>query len=51
MSYYPPYSGAPGYPPQQPSYPPQQQYPYACLSLCSIEKVPDNLTMFLIADK
>ncbi|KAJ5385132.1 hypothetical protein N7517_003043 [Penicillium concentricum] len=27
MSYYPPYSGAPGYPPQQPSYPPQQQYP------------------------
>jgi hypothetical protein len=28
MSYYPPYSGAPGYPPPQPSYPPQQ-YPYA----------------------
>lgn len=28
MSYYPPYSGAPGYPPQQPSYPPQQ-YAYA----------------------
>ncbi|KAJ5208344.1 hypothetical protein N7449_002723 [Penicillium cf. viridicatum] len=27
MSYYPPYSGASGYPPQQPSYPPQQQYP------------------------
>ncbi|KAK9854730.1 hypothetical protein MYU51_003999 [Penicillium brevicompactum] len=27
MSYYPPYSGAPGYPPQQPSYPPQQYPP------------------------
>ncbi|OJZ84051.1 hypothetical protein ASPFODRAFT_49548 [Aspergillus luchuensis CBS 106.47] len=25
MSYYPPYSGPPGYPPQQYSYPPQQQ--------------------------
>lgn len=29
MSYYPPYQGAPGYPPPQQSYPPQQQYPYA----------------------
>ncbi|CEJ54368.1 Putative Metacaspase-1 [Penicillium brasilianum] len=27
MSYYPPYQGAPGYPPPQQSYPPQQQYP------------------------
>ncbi|EPS27730.1 hypothetical protein PDE_02674 [Penicillium oxalicum 114-2] len=29
MSWYPPYQGAPGYPPPQQPYPPQQQYPGA----------------------
>jgi hypothetical protein len=43
MSYYPPYSGASGYPPQQPSYPPQQQYPYA-YPFALLRMYPESLT-------